>query len=206
MQAGNSLKRLKMNKTELRIFFKNYSVNTAQKIKEEEHLLQLLWELIQVHNPTCVGLYASIEQEIDLTSIFNQCLKQNIKVAYPRIAYNQLIFHEVTSQKTSFDLADVPQLDRGIQLSYQNRLMPGSYGIPEPPATAPIIQPDFIVMPGFAFTKEGKRLGRGKGYYDKYLSTHHPYTASLAFSWQLLADLPTEPHDISIKKILFYEC
>jgi len=185
MQAGNSLKRSKMNKKELRTFFKNYSVNAAQKIKEEEHLLQLLWELIQVHNPTCVGLYAAIDQEIDLTSIFNQCLKQNIKVAYPRIAYNQLIFHEIVSQ---------------------NMLIPGSFGILEPPETAPIIEPDFIVVPGFAFTKEGKRLGHGKGSYDKYLSTHHPYTASLAFSWQLLADLPTEPHDIPIKKIFFYEC
>lgn len=172
-----------MNKTELRKLLKNHPVDDLQKRLEQEYLLKILWDLLKIHKPTCIGLYAVIEQEIDLTSIFEQCQIQGVLTAYPRIINDQIIFHEVSSK---------------------NGLTPGFYNIHEPPQSAPILHPDFLVVPGLAFTKDGKRLGRGKGHYDKYLEIHNAYTVSLAFSWQVLDSLPTEPHDIKIDHIISF--
>jgi 5-formyltetrahydrofolate cyclo-ligase len=77
-----------------------------------------------------------------------------------------------------------------------------TFGIYEPSQTAPLVVPDLLVVPGLAFTKDGKRLGRGKGHYDRYLSQHPIFTISLAFSWALLDDLPTEHHDVKIHRVI----
>lgn len=64
---------------------------------------------------------------------------------------------------------------------------------------------DLIVVPGMAFTAEGHRLGRGKGYYDRLLS--RPELADtlrmgLCFPFQLLPELPTEAHDIRMHRVV----
>lgn len=170
-----------MNKTEWRNFLKNHRVDEAQKVVQQDYLLKALWQILKKHQPTCVGLYAAIEGEVDLTSIFKLCQKQEIQIAYPRITNNRMDFYEVLSSNT---------------------LIKGYQGIYEPPESALLINPDFLVVPGLAFTLRGKRLGRGKGHYDKYLGANNLRTASLAFSWQLFDDLPTEPHDIKISEVI----
>ncbi|MFW5887259.1 MAG: 5-formyltetrahydrofolate cyclo-ligase, partial [Bacteriovoracia bacterium] len=45
--------------------------------------------------------------------------------------------------------------------------------LPVPPSSAPIVSPDILIIPGIAFSKSGKRLGRGKGFYDKYLENYN---------------------------------
>lgn len=74
----------------------------------------------------------------------------------------------------------------------------GAYGIPEPygPAADPA-SIDVVVVPGLAFTTDGRRLGQGGGYYDRFLALVRPdcVTCGVAFSEQIVADLPSEPHD-----------
>ena len=67
---------------------------------------------------------------------------------------------------------------------------------------------DLMLVPGMAFTQDGKRLGRGKGYYDTYLTKAEkrgiqPLTIALAFNEQILPDIPVSNHDYLIKKVLF---
>ena len=70
---------------------------------------------------------------------------------------------------------------------------------------------DLILIPGLAFTREGARCGRGKGYYDTYLAKIRqkqrspPTTLALAFKEQILEDVPTDVHDVKIDKVLFTE-
>lgn len=61
---------------------------------------------------------------------------------------------------------------------------------------------DLIIVPGLGFTSDGKRLGRGKGYYDKCLEEYkkkyprnHLKTIGLAFSQQICDKIPTNRHD-----------
>ncbi|MFH0854940.1 MAG: 5-formyltetrahydrofolate cyclo-ligase [Candidatus Omnitrophota bacterium] len=86
-------------------------------------------------------------------------------------------------------------------------LRKGPYGVAEP-VISRFIKPkdlDLVIIPGVAFDKKGNRLGRGKGYYDRFLSKLPKDTPSigLAFQLQILPAVPTVSHDVSVKKVLF---
>ncbi len=81
----------------------------------------------------------------------------------------------------------------------------GTYGIWEPVGPAlDVATLDFVLVPGVAFTRNGQRLGRGKGYYDRFLATLAPtcFTCGVCFDCQLLDDLPTEPHDVPLDAVV----
>lgn len=67
---------------------------------------------------------------------------------------------------------------------------------------------DLIVVPGLGFDQSGKRLGRGKGFYDTYLERciRHPkgkpYTIALAYKEQLCLEIPVGDNDILIDEVL----
>ncbi|BFY97926.1 hypothetical protein BsWGS_00966 [Bradybaena similaris] len=67
---------------------------------------------------------------------------------------------------------------------------------------------DLIFMPGLAFTQCGARLGRGKGYYDKYLrkcadAGTMPHTVALIFWQQVIDDIPTLDHDLFVDSLVY---
>jgi 5-formyltetrahydrofolate cyclo-ligase len=68
---------------------------------------------------------------------------------------------------------------------------------------------DLVLIPGLAFTRSGKRLGRGKGYYDRFLARcfrkfkKHPFTLGLAFKQQIVSDIPTTDTDIILDQVLY---
>ncbi|CAK5115995.1 unnamed protein product [Meloidogyne enterolobii] len=69
---------------------------------------------------------------------------------------------------------------------------------------------DLIVMPGVAFTLNGKRLGHGRGYYDRFLleysqkcNGNYPKTIALALNLQIIEDLPMSERDVYINQILY---
>lgn len=62
---------------------------------------------------------------------------------------------------------------------------------------------DFIAVPGVGFAPDGARVGRGKGYYDRLLTSlpNESTTIGIAFACQILNRLPTEPHDARVQWI-----
>lgn len=62
---------------------------------------------------------------------------------------------------------------------------------------------DVVVVPGLAFTVDGRRLGQGGGHYDRFLRRLRPdcVTIGAAFAEQLVADLPTDPHDVTLTHV-----
>jgi len=64
---------------------------------------------------------------------------------------------------------------------------------------------DLIVVPGVAFDRLGNRMGRGRGYYDRFLSQNalsQAWRIGVCFPQQLVESVPTEPHDISMHEVL----
>jgi 5-formyltetrahydrofolate cyclo-ligase len=80
-------------------------------------------------------------------------------------------------------------------------LEPGAFGVLEPTGVeiVPVadLGPALICVPGVAFSRSGQRLGRGGGYFDRFLAAAglRAVTAGLAYSFQLLDRLPESPND-----------
>lgn len=64
--------------------------------------------------------------------------------------------------------------------------------------------PDVIVVPGLAFTADGRRLGQGGGWYDRFLPGRRSdcITIGVCFSPQLVDDLPTDDHDVVLDAVV----
>lgn len=65
-------------------------------------------------------------------------------------------------------------------------------------------QLDLIMVPGVAFDPRGGRIGHGKGYYDRLLTRTRPDTPliAMAFECQVFPEIPMQPHDISMDKVV----
>ena len=91
------------------------------------------------------------------------------------------------------------------QCSNATALAMGRYGIAEPQGQdfTDYAAIDLAVVPGVAFDRQGNRLGRGKGYYDRLLP-HLPtaYKIGICFPYQLVNDIPTDAHDIRMDEII----
>ena len=97
-------------------------------------------------------------------------------------------------------------------LQSMNDLSIGMYKILEPKPElrhlserqVPVTDLDLIMVPGVAFTREGARMGHGKGYYDKLLEHARPDAplVALAFECQFFPDIPTQEHDVFMDKII----
>jgi 5-formyltetrahydrofolate cyclo-ligase len=125
-----------------------------------------------------IASYASVGDEIDPRWV-EEMLGPH---AFPRITGKDLTFH----------------------LSPWADLVPGPLGIPQPPASAPAITPDLLLVPLLATTLDGVRLGQGGGYYDRTLAAlrapdranEAPVTAvGLAWEVQIADFLPQDAWD-----------
>ena len=85
-------------------------------------------------------------------------------------------------------------------------LAEGTFGILEPvPATrtGAVSGPDLILVPGLAFDLRGGRLGKGKGFYDRYLAGFRGFKAGLAYDVQITEkNLPLDAHDQTMDAVV----
>lgn len=84
----------------------------------------------------------------------------------------------------------------------------GPFGIMEPPRDNPAdwISP-LVLVPGLVFTKDGGRIGYGKGFYDRYLASHPDcITAGICYEFQLCSHVPMDEHDRYQKYIVTDKC
>lgn len=100
-------------------------------------------------------------------------------------------------------------VDKGImelrEITSLDQLHPGSYGLLEPPADAPRLAPDevdFSILPCLTCNRAGQRLGKGGGYYDRFLSHYRSGSVLLCPELLLRDEIPVEPHDYPIPWVL----
>ena len=90
-------------------------------------------------------------------------------------------------------------------ISWEHLKQTGSFGLYEPQGTEPISPQvlDLIVVPALAYDREGYRLGRGKGYYDRYLARTKANRVGVSFGLQRDITLPHASWDIPMDAVLY---
>ena len=143
---------------------------------------QRIWQEAQA-----VLLFAPLPEELDVWPLVSAALASGKQVALPRYA--------VASSEYIACWVREPEKD----------VEAGQYGIREPNehcAIAPLLRLDFILVPGVAFDLHGRRLGRGRGHYDRVLAAASGTTCGVAFDEQIVREVPVEPHDVHLNCIL----
>lgn len=123
-----------------------------------------------------IAVYLASPDEIDLSAFMRRALEEGGRLAAPR--WNG----------TTYEMAPLAASDAPVV---------GPHGIREPEAGVLESPPSVWLVPGLAFTRTGKRLGYGGGWYDRLLAAASPDAVKLgvAYGFQLVGDLPTEAHD-----------
>lgn len=128
-----------------------------------------------------VMLYSSLPDEVQ-TIEFIEKWRHKKRIILPTVVGDDIIPVELTDD-TDFAIGDFNILEP------QNKPYNGSY--------------DLIIVPGVAFDKYGNRIGRGKGYYDRFLSKHMDIKRiGICFDFQLIERVPTEDNDIRMHEII----
>lgn len=79
------------------------------------------------------------------------------------------------------------------------------FGIGEPtgPEYTELDKVEMIIVPGVAFDSQNNRMGRGRGFYDRLLkSTPNAYKVGVAFDFQMVENVPTEPFDVAMNTVI----
>ena len=90
-----------------------------------------------------------------------------------------------------------------VELAANTGFAVGDFNILEPQNDAYHGDFDLIVVPGVAFDRMGNRMGRGRGFYDRLLkSTPQAVKVGVAYGFQLLDEIPVEPHDVKMNAVI----
>ena len=178
-----------MNKNELRKYIREQKRHFTQQ-QLGEMSLRIMSSVLshpRVLEADTILMYHSLPDEVNTHSALDQLLAMGKKVLLPKvISDTEMTIHEYTGQDS---------------------LKPSEpYGILEP--TTPELsifnsQFSIVVVPGMAFDKQGHRLGRGKGYYDRFLSrVPNIYKLGVCFPFQMLEVVPSEPTDVVMDEVI----
>ena len=157
---------------------------TQEQLQEESAwIMSKLAEHPDFQHAEIVMLYASLPDEVQTLDFIEQWRSRK-RIILPTVVGDDII---------------------PVELTAGSGMVEGDFHILEPennPYEGPL---DLIVVPGMAFDRQGHRLGRGKGYYDRFLIKYPEVkTIGICFGFQLLDEVPAEPHDQLIDEIIFY--
>lgn len=174
------------SKSEIRAAAKSAvkALTTEQKRDKSMLIVKNIATSAPIKSAKTVALYASLPDEV-ISDELIALLAAEKRVVLPRVAGEDMDFYPYEPSQMEV----------------------GAFGITEPQGEGAIdpTEIDVIIVPGVAFTTNGKRCGRGKGYYDKYLSREgfRATKMGICYAEQLAEDIPNEPHDIVMDCVIY---
>lgn len=136
-----------------------------------------------LRNSRTIVAYYSLNDEVDTHHLIDEMVQEGKIVYLPKVVSDtEMVLCRYTGRDS---------------------LSPGSFGIMEPqgPVMPHNTSYDVVLVPGMAFDADGHRLGRGKGYYDRFLSTMmapRSLLVGVCFDFQKVELVPTDSCDISV--------
>jgi 5-formyltetrahydrofolate cyclo-ligase len=147
----------------------------SRRIEERLADLEVWRDAAVVH--TYVG---AVQGEVATRGIVQRALREGKSVVCPRVRWNPRGLE-------SFAIGSLDELVESARGLWE----------PDPARATPVDDAtlDLVLVPGIAFDRRGWRIGFGAGLYDRFLAGVDASRVALAFSLQILASLPVEPHD-----------
>lgn len=154
------------------------------KSKWDAHICDQLVALVEERDSHTVHCYLPMDGEIDIRPFIKYLLSVEATVVCPKTLRDRQLEH--------YRLVDLDRVETG--------LFGTSHPVGDEAYTGDL---DLIVVPGLAFDRKGYRLGYGGGYYDTFLAEYpNAYTVGVAYPFQLVDQVPTEPHDARLDQII----
>ena len=187
--------------------------NKTNFVTESQAVCEKLLTDKAFREASVVLAYMPLPDEVDILPVIKAAMVDGKKVAIPRIIEET---HDSTYAPNAGKMLFY-YLDDASDIISQTK--EGYCGIAEPSEKTRQFSSDddfdtvLVLVPGRAFTKNGARLGRGKGFYDRFLSQltkecdasgKKVYTIGVCFSCQVVDSVPTEQNDISVDRIVSF--
>lgn len=142
-------------------------------------------QLPEYQQAKTVFCFVSMERELNTSTLLDAILADGKTLVVPRVlAMGKMVLHPITSLDT---------------------LKKSRFGIPEPAEDTPTVSPqdvDFTVVPCLSATLAGARLGRGGGFYDRFLADYTGNTALVCFHQLLSESVPMDSWDVPLPVVV----
>jgi len=159
-------------------------LTTEQMIVAAESIFSQIQNVTPFAEAHCIALFASMHDEVPTDIALERWPKMGKRVVVPRVEGDIMRFYDYSPEQMTV----------------------GAFGISEPTSVVecPPSDIDLIIVPARAFTSRGERLGRGGGFYDKYMSQTQFRAAKvgIAFRCQIFDSLPCDAHDIRVDEVV----
>lgn len=134
-----------------------------------------------------VMLFLSMPHEVDTASLALRCWQAGKTVVVPKVSWDQrrMLPVEIASLTTN-----MTTVGPGVREPVAGNPMPVEFV-------------DLVVVPGLGFTPTGYRIGRGMGFYDRFLAQPEfvGVSCGLCFEEQIVDHLPLQPHDMPLSML-----
>lgn len=176
-----------MKKSELRKKIKKIlsDIDSEQRKLKARDCATQLFDLFNSKNllsdNSILGSFAPLNDELDLMT---GILEWRDNLAFPSVnSAGEMVFKKST---------------------FKDLVATKSFGVEilEPKLECEEVVPEVLLVPGLAFGKKGERLGRGQGYYDKFLKNYKGITIGLSFDEQIISNIEMEEHDCFLNWIV----
>lgn len=160
----------------------------SQRAQKSSRIISALGSLPELKDAAVVMAFASLSDEAQLEPLWRRLLQDGKQLLFPVL------------------VGDEGRMDTHPVVDLATDLKPGRFGIHEPENNAPVDPRtiDFIFVPALCFDSTGHRLGRGGGYYDRFLSVRAPaaFRCGVAFECQVLDHVPVKDHDCLVNALV----
>lgn len=160
------------------------AVPAEEKLHRSEAIMRQVEQLPEFSEARVILLYWSMADEVQTHSFVERWYREKT-LLLPCVEGDDLLLRQYTGPEC---------LVAGEQ-----------FGIGEPtgPVWTDLEAVELIVVPGVAFDRMGNRMGRGRGFYDRLLkSTPQAVKVGVAYGFQLLDEIPVEPHDVKMNAVI----
>lgn len=166
------------------------------------NIIERLFRLSLWKNSECILTFLSMRGEVNTEPLISRAVTEGKCIGIPRINGENINFYEIIEHAGA------------LKSEYNSKLKLNKFGIREPVEGLPLIEPAaypdkrfLVIVPGLGFDREKNRLGRGRGYYDRYISGLKKSAGNfsllaICFAFQLIDEIPVSNYDEKVDCIV----